>query len=113
MKPREGMQSGVVGRALRSVSRRWAVSYQGSLGLTWPQIKLMGLWARVWSPVGWECCWGMLSELKGSVNRWWVISYLGCLHSAWPPVKPKSSSKVVSRNMDPREVIQLGLLGRL
>lgn len=58
MKPREGMQSGVVGRVLRSVSRRWEVSYQGSLGLAWPQVKLIGLWARVWSPVGWECCWG-------------------------------------------------------
>lgn len=41
---------------------------------------------------------GMLNGLKGSVNRWWVISYLGYLHPAWPPVKPKSSSKVVSRN---------------
>lgn len=54
---------------------------------------------------------GMLNGLKGGVNRWWVISYLGYLHPAWPPVKPKSSSTVVSRNMEPKEVIQLGLLG--
>lgn len=46
MEPRRGVQYGVVGQVFKACWGQWVASYLGSLGLSWPRVKLPGLWAR-------------------------------------------------------------------
>lgn len=47
--PGEGVQSGVVGHALRGFSRQWAMSYLGSLGPDWHPVKQQNMEPKTFS----------------------------------------------------------------